>query len=182
MANVNDPNGFTPAYHISGGTIRPSEFAIQSGATGDIFSGDVVKLASGYVLQGGATDAPLGVFYGVQYTATDGTPVWSRKWPSATTTLGSADAKAYVYADPDIVYEAQYTGTPTQADVGKVHTISTTAGDTNNNRSKEGVTTTTASGIAKQVGFVDRPDNSIGQYARGYFIFPASTFGNSNQD
>jgi len=72
MANVNDPNGFTPAYHISGGTIRPSEFAIQSGATGDIFSGDVVKLSSGYVLQGGATDAPLGVFYGVQYTATDG--------------------------------------------------------------------------------------------------------------
>jgi hypothetical protein len=118
------------------------------------------------------------VFYGVQYTATDGTPVWSRKWPNGTATLGSADAKAYVYADPDIVYEAQYTGTPTQADVGKVHTISTTAGDTNNNRSKEGVTTTTASGIAKQVGFVDRPDNSIGQYARGYFVFPASTFGN----
>ena len=178
MANVNDPNGFVPAYHQSGGTIRPSEFAIQSGATGDIFSGDVVKLTSGYVLQGGATDAPLGVFQGVQYTATDGTPVWSRKWPSGTSTLGSADAKAYVYADPDIVYEAQYTGTPTQADVGKVHTISTTAGDTNNNRSKEGVTTTTSSGIAKQVGFVDRPDNSIGQYARGYFIFPASVFGN----
>jgi len=175
MANVNDPNGFTPAYHMSGGTIRPSEFAIASGASGDIFSGDVVKLTSGYVLQGGATDAPLGVFYGVQYT---GTPVWSRKWPDGTATLGSADAKAYVYADPDIVYEAQYTGTPTQADVGKVHTISTTAGDTNNNRSKEGVTTTTASGIAKQVGFVDRPDNSIGQYARGLFIFPASVFGN----
>jgi len=59
MANVNDPNGFTPAFHLSGGTIRPSEFAIQSGATGDIFSGDVVKLSSGYVLQSGATDAPL---------------------------------------------------------------------------------------------------------------------------
>ena len=178
MANVNDPNGFTPAYHMSGGTIRPSEFAIASGASGDIFSGDVVKLTSGYVLQGGATDAPLGVFYGVQYTATDGTPVWSRKWPDGTATLGSADAKAYVYADPDIVYEAQYTGTPTQADVGKVHTISTTAGDTNNNRSKEGVTTTTASGIAKQVAFVDRPENSIGEFARGYFVFPASVFGN----
>ena len=23
MANVNDPDGFTPAYHMSGGTIRP---------------------------------------------------------------------------------------------------------------------------------------------------------------
>lgn len=179
MANVNDPNGFTPAYHMSGGTIRPSEFAIQSGATGDIFAGDVVKLASGYVLQGGATDAPLGVFYGVEYTATDGEIVFSRKWPSTTTTLGSANAKAYVYADPNIAYEAQFTGTPTQADIGKVHTISTTAGDTNNNRSKEGVTTTTASGIAKLVAYVDSPSNTANaQYARGYFTFPASTFGN----
>ena len=178
MANVNDPNGFVPAYHMSGGVIRPSEFDIQSGATGDIFAGDVVKLASGYVLQGGATDAPLGVFYGVEYVQTDGEIVFSRKWPSGTTTQGSADAKAFVYADPNIAYEAQYTGTPTQADIGKVHTISTTAGDSNMNRSKEGVTTTTASGIAKQVGFVERPDNSIGEFARGYFTFPASTFGN----
>jgi hypothetical protein len=87
--------------------------------------------------------------------------------------------KAYVYADPNIVYEAQFTGTPAQTDIGKVHTISTTAGDTNNNRSKEGVTTTTASGIAKLVAYVARPDNTANaQYARGYFIFPASTFGN----
>lgn len=178
MANVNDPNGFTPAYHMSGGTIRPSEFAIESGASGDIFSGDVVKLTSGYVLQAGATDAPLGVFGGCEYQDSTGEVIFTRRFISGTTSLGSADIKAYVYVDPNIVYEAQYTGTPTQADIGKVHTISTTAGDTNNNRSKEGVTTTTASGIAKQVGFVDRPDNSIGQYARGYFIFPASTFGN----
>jgi hypothetical protein len=163
MANVNDPNGFTPAFHLSGGTIRPSEFAIQSGATGDIFSGDVVKLSSGYVLQSGATDAPLGVFQGVQYTATDGTPVWSRKWTSGTSTLGSADAQAYVYVDPDIAYEAQSSGTPTQASVGKLYTI----------------TTTTTSGIAKVVGFVDRPDNSIGQYARMYVSFPTSEFGNN---
>ena len=178
MANVNDPNGFTPAYHMSGGTIRPSEFAIESGASGDIFSGDVVKLTSGYVLQAGATDAPLGVFGGCEYQDTTGEVIFTRRFVSGTASLGSADIKAYVYTDPNIVYEAQYTGTPTQADVGKVHTISTTAGDTNNNRSKEGVTTTTASCIAKQVGFVDRPDNSIGEFARGYFIFPASTFGN----
>ena len=179
MANVNDPNGFVPAYHMSGGVIRPSEFDIQSGATGDIFAGDVVKLASGYVLQGGATDAPLGVFYGVEYVQTDGEIVFSRKWPSGTSTLGSKNAKAYVYVDPNIVYEAQFTGTPSQADIGKVHTISTTAGDSNNNRSKEGVTTTTASGIAKLVAYVDKPDNSANaEFARGYFILPASVFGN----
>jgi hypothetical protein len=179
MANVNDPNGFTPSYHMSGGTIRPSEFAIASGATGSIFSGDVVILSSGYVVQGTATAAPLGVFQGVQYTATDGTPIWSKVWTGGTATLGSADAQAYVYVDPDICYEVSSSGTPTQASVGAVYTITTTAGDTNNGRSKEAVTTTTTSGIAKVVGFVERPDNSIGQYARLNVIFPTSEFGNN---
>tara|TARA_R100001163_G_scaffold65581_1_gene63356 strand:- start:451 stop:990 length:540 start_codon:yes stop_codon:yes gene_type:complete len=179
MANVNSPNGFTPAYHMTGGTIRPSEFAIASATNASIFSGDVVNLSSGLVIQGTATGAPLGVFAGVEYQATDGSVVFSKVWTADTVTLGSANAKAYVYSDPDIVYEAQSTGTPTQASIGTTNTISTTAGDSNTGRSKEGVTTTTSSGIATVVGFVDRPDNSIGQYARLYVIFPASVFGNN---
>jgi hypothetical protein len=179
MANVNSPNGFTPAYHMTGGTIRPSEFEIASATNASIFSGDVVNLSSGLVIQGTATGAPLGVFAGVEYQATDGSVVFSKVWTADTVTLGSANAKAYVYSDPDIVYEAQSTGTPTQASIGTTNTISTTAGDSNTGRSKEGVTTTTSSGIATVVGFVDRPDNSIGQYARVYVIFPASVFGNN---
>ena len=179
MANVNSPNGFTPAYHMTGGTIRPSEFAIASATNASIFSGDVVNLSSGLVIQGTATGASLGVFAGVEYQATDGSVVFSKVWTADTVTLGSANAKAYVYSDPDIVYEAQSTGTPTQASIGTTNTISTTAGDSNTGRSKEGVTTTTSSGIATIVGFVDRPDNSIGQYARVYVIFPASVFGNN---
>jgi len=179
MANVNSPNGFTPAYHMSGGTIRPSEFAIASATNASIFSGDVVNLSSGLVIQGTATGAPLGVFAGVEYQATDGSVVFSKVWTADVVTLGAANAKAYVYSDPDIVYEAQSTGTPTQASIGTTNTISTTAGDSNTGRSKEGVTTTTSSGIATVVGFVDRPDNSIGQYARLYVIFPASVFGNN---
>ena len=179
MANTNDPNGFTPAYHMSGGTIRPSEFAIASGTTGAIFSGDVVNLASGLVIQGTATGTPLGVFYGVEYQASDGSVVFSKNWVGSTATLGSANAKAFVYADPDIVYEAQGSATPTQASIGTTNTITTTAGDTSTGRSKEAVTATTSSGIALIHGFVDRPDNSIGQYARMYVSFPASVFGNS---
>ena len=72
MANTNAPDGFTPAYHMSGGVIRPSEFAIASGTNASIFSGDVVNLSSGLVIQGTATGTPLGVFYGVEYQATDG--------------------------------------------------------------------------------------------------------------
>ena len=179
MANVNSPNGFTPAYHMTGGTRRPSEFAIASATNASIFSGDVVNLSSGLVIQGTATGTRLGVFAGVEYQATDGSVVFSKVWTADTVTLGSANAKAYVYSDPDIVYEAQSTGTPTQASIGTTNTISTTAGDSNTGRSKEGVTTTTSSGIATVVVFVDRPDNSIGQYARVYVIFPTSVFGNN---
>ena len=144
-----------------------------------IFSGDVVNLARGLVIQGTATGTPLGVFYGVEYQASDGSVVFSKNWVGSTATLGSANAKAFVYADPDIVYEAQGSATPTQASIGTTNTITTTAGDTSTGRSKEAVTATTSSGIALIHGFVDRPDNSIGQYARMYVSFPASVFGNS---
>ena len=179
MANTNAPNGFVPAYHMSGGTIRPSEFAIASATDASIFSGDVVSLSSGLVIQGTATAAPLGVFAGVEYQATDGSVVFSNMWTADTATLGSASAKAYVYADPDIVYEAQGSATPTQATVGTTNTITTTAGSTSTGRSKEGVTATTSSGIATVVGFVQRPNNAIGQYARMYVVFPTSAFGNN---
>ena len=146
MANVNSPNGFTPAYHMSGGTIRPSEFAIASATNASIFSGDVVNLSSGYVIQGAATGTPCGVFYGVYYTATDGSPTFSKVWTADTATLGGADAEALVYSDPGIVYEAQFTaGTPAVSFIGSKYTLSTTAGDTNSGRSKEGVTGTTSS-------------------------------------
>ena len=80
MANTNAPDGFTPAYHIYGGVIRPAKMRIASGYGTSIFSGDVVTLSSGYVQQAGATDTPVGVFYGVFYTASDGEPTFSKVW------------------------------------------------------------------------------------------------------
>ena len=88
MANTNDPDGFTPAYHMYGGTIRPARLRIASETSASIFSGDVVNLSSGYVIQGTATGTPCGVFYGVYYTATDGTPTFSKTWTGAVATLG----------------------------------------------------------------------------------------------
>ncbi len=96
MANTDAPNGFTPAYHLYGGTIRPQKLRIASATNASIFSGDVVNLSSGYVIQGTATGTPAGVFMGVFYTATDGTPTYSTYWAADTATLGSADAEAYV--------------------------------------------------------------------------------------
>ena len=177
MANTDAPNGFTPAYHMYGGVIRPSRMRIASATNASIFTGDVVSLSSGYVIQGTATSTPIGVFYGVFYTATDGTPTFSKYWAADTATQGGADAEALVYSDPGIVYEAQFTaGTPAVSFIGNKYTLSTTAGSTTNGRSKEGATATTSSGVALCVGFNLAPSNSIGAYARAYFTFPTNTF------
>ena len=177
MANTNAPDGFTPAYHIYGGVIRPAKMRIASGYGPSIFSGDVVTLSSGYVEQAGATSTPIGVFYGVFYTASDGTPTFSKVWTASTATQGSADAEALVYNDPGIVYEAQFTaGTPAVSFIGNKYTLSTTAGSTVTGRSKEGVTATTSSGVALCVGFASNPSNSIGANARALFSFPTNTF------
>ena len=177
MANTNAPDGFTHAYHIYGGIIRPAKMRIASGYGTSIFSGDVVTLSSGYVQQAGATDTPVGVFYGVFYTASDGEPTFSKVWTASTATQGSADAEALVYNDPGIVYEAQFTaGTPAVSFIGNKYTLSTTAGSTVTGRSKEGVTATTSSGVALCVGFASNPSNSIGANARALFSFPTNTF------
>ena len=54
MANTDKPDGFTPAYHMYGGVIRPARMRIASATDASIFSGDVVTLSSGYVIQGTA--------------------------------------------------------------------------------------------------------------------------------
>jgi len=177
MANTDAPDGFTPAKHMYGGTIRAARMRIASAYDTAIYSGDVVTLASGYINQGTATSTPAGVFYGVHYNASDGTPTFSKIWTADTTTQGSDDAIAYVYTDPGIIYEAQFTaGTPAVSFIGSKYTLSTTAGSSTNGRSKEGVTATTSSGIALCVGFNLDPSNSIGASARAYFTFPTSTF------
>tara|TARA_B110000902_G_scaffold56666_1_gene66108 strand:- start:122 stop:661 length:540 start_codon:yes stop_codon:yes gene_type:complete len=177
MANTNKPDGFTPSSHLYGGVIRPAKMRIASEAAASIFSGDVVTLSSGYVIQGTATTTPIGVFYGVFFTATDGTPTFSKVWTGGTATLGGDDAEALVYNDPAVVYEAQFTaGTPAVSFIGSKYTLSTTAGSTVNGRSKEGATATTSSGVALCVGFASQPSNEIGAYARGLFTFPTNTF------
>jgi hypothetical protein len=128
MANTDKPDGFTPAYHMYGGVIRPAKMRIASGYGTAIYSGDVVTLSSGKVQQAGATDTPIGVFYGVFYNASDGTPTFSKVWTASTATQGSEDAEALVYNDPGIVYEAQFTaGTPAVSFIGNITTNTKTS-------------------------------------------------------
>ena len=52
MANTDNPNGFTPVKHLSGGTLRAAEYKIASGETESMFTGDLVTLdADGFISQ-----------------------------------------------------------------------------------------------------------------------------------
>lgn len=173
MPNVNAPNGFRPVRHLTGGTIRLSEYPISSGLASNIFAGDAVVLKNDGTLDAlaaGNTNV-IGVFAGVQWTDTDGTPRFERKWPSGTVTLGAANAKAMVYNDYAIVYEAQCTtGTAlTQTMIGNNADITATAGDSATQRSKHSVDLATATANTAQVrilGLAKAPGNALGDSAR----------------
>ncbi len=170
MANSDNPNGFTPVRHMSGGTIRANGYLIESGETTAIFSGDLVTLETdGYIEQADATDVNIvGVFGGVEYTATDGSVVFKNNWVASTATLGSNDVKAYVYDDPSIVYSAQHDGTMTTAMNGSAFDVVVAAGSATSGRSSMEVDTSSASatsGQLKQVGLINKTGNATGANA-----------------
>ena len=47
MANSDTPRGFWPIRHLTGGTIRQSEYTIATGYATALFKGDIVKLVAG---------------------------------------------------------------------------------------------------------------------------------------
>ena len=134
MSNIDAPSGFTPLYHLHGGTVRYNGgFTIASGLASDIFLGDtVIETATGQgtdVDVGAATGVILGVFAGCQYTAANGDVVWAKQWVSGTATLGGVAAEAFVYTDPNIVFSAQVSAALSAAEIGQFASVVAGAGN-----------------------------------------------------
>ena len=169
MANLDAPSGAKPLRHNSGGTIRTKEYKIASGSSTNIFTGDFVKLLStGSIDVAAAGNRLLGVFAGVKYTASDGTPTFAKYWPASTATLGSADAIAYVYDDPNIVFAIQGDGADAFTQIGNLADIVATAGSTVTGQSKMELDTSdigTGTANLRILGLVDDPKNSWGANA-----------------
>jgi hypothetical protein len=132
MSATSAPFGFRPSFHNSG-QMRPKAYVIASAYAANIFQGDPVKLTDNGVIQLGTSDgtrsgttdgiALLGVFAGCQYLDTTGKPVISPFWPSGTTVLTDSEITAWVYDDPETLFEVQYdnpsAGTTIQTAVGE---------------------------------------------------------------
>ena len=152
MANIDAPFGFRQvgglgSRQTSNGT---SQYKIASGQTAAIYAGDVVALAGsgGLKVEGGTTvtagyvgpsetDASrnVGIFNGCLYEdPTTNKPTFQNYWPGDV----AAAADAFIYDDPDDLFEVQTAGTHTQAVVGRACDMVYAAGSTvTNGRSKE---------------------------------------------
>jgi len=139
-----------------------TEYSIASGASGNIFSGDPVKMANtGTILVAAAGDQLLGVFRGCRYTNASGEVIYSSYWPNGTV---SSDAVAFVVDDPNALFEVQSaaTGSVVQTVVGNNADIVYAAGSTSDGQSGVEISGTTAATSAQLriVGFSGDPENN----------------------
>ena len=126
MSATSAPFGLRPAYHPSG-LDRAQGLAniIESGYTQNLLKGQSVKLdpTTGYIVRAAAGDALYGVFDGVEWTDTTGRRRVSNCWP-ANTGYQTGSLIAYIWTDPDVVYEVQAAGSLAQTSLGQEYDIS----------------------------------------------------------
>ena len=139
-----------------------TEYSIASGASGNIFSGDPVKMMNtGTILVAGAGDQLLGVFRGCKYTDSSGEIIYSSYWPDGTV---SSDAVAFVVDDPNALFEVQSaaTGSVVQTVVGNNADIVYASGSTVDGQSGVEISGTTAATSAQLriVGISGDPENN----------------------
>ena len=162
MANQDAAFGFRPVRHLTGGQIRAEEANIANNYDTAIYTGQVVEA----VTAGGVEAATVGdvqqagVFGGVFYTdPTTSKPTWKAYYPAST---AAADLKASVYVDPEIVYEAQHSGTGTAAMNNSAMDFAGVGGSTITGQSTSELDTSNSGtgGNFKQIGISTDPDNS----------------------
>jgi hypothetical protein len=167
MAASATPYGLRPVGLIGGQSFAGSTrmIPIADGYTTAIFNGDVVLLiADGTVEKdtGTVTATPVGVFLGCSYTDVDGQFIQRNNWIANTV---ATDAVAYVFDDPDGVFQIQADATVAATAVGANAGLIQTAGSTLNGKSAvalDATVATTATLPLRIVGFVDGPDSAVG--------------------
>jgi len=167
MANLDAKRGFAPNVHQSGGTpARMREYAIASGLTENIFTGDFVSLAGTdrtinlTPATAAATARVLGIFAGCQYVAANGDVKWSPYWPTGTATLGAVNAKAFVYDDPNLECVGQIS-TIAAVDLGQAFGWTVGTGNVTNGISGAQLNqaeATAANTVARVEGLYEGPD------------------------
>lgn len=116
MSTVLAPFGLRPIYNQNG-YVRPRGYqnGILSGYATALYQGTPVKfVTSTYnTLQVAVATQPnemCGVFAGVSYIDANQRPVYSKYWPASTAPFANTKWTAWVWDDPNTVFEAQADG------------------------------------------------------------------------
>jgi len=123
MANVDKAFGLRPYKGLNVGSAvqEANKYNIApAGYNTNIFQGDLVIFAGGYINRAAASSANIvGVFSHCYYVASDGTPTFKNYYPADTTALGSGDIEAYIYDDPNQMFVIQADGASAVTCVGR---------------------------------------------------------------
>jgi len=162
MSAVSAPFGFRPAYNPIG-LDRAKKYTIAAAYGTAIYEGQPVILnTNGTITAGTAAADLLGVFAGCEYIDATGKPNVSNYWPG---TAGATNIVAWVYDDPNNVYEVQSDGSIAQTAIGDQADISNATANSNG-RSQATLSSTVATvGVQAQfriVGFGQQLDNAPG--------------------
>jgi len=165
MANNDAAFGLRPVGELGSGIQNggTSKYKIAAGYATAIYKGDIVKLVAAGTIQvsGNADTANVGVFNGCFYNdPTTQKPTWSNYYPgSITPTVG--DIEAFIYDDPNMLFEIQDNATLGQTAVGDNADQVYAAGSTVNGQSKSELGA--AAGGTAQLRIIrisEDPDNS----------------------
>lgn len=169
MANKDHPAGFRAVKHLSGGVIRLSRYHIASAYASNIFRGDAViptSTGKGINRPGSASARLIGVFDGCVFENQQGEVQYSRYWPANTVLKTGTVADAFVYDDPNILFEVQAAGSVTAGDIGALADPTyATAGNPMTGVSGDELDHTTigtGGSVLKIIDWARRPDNELG--------------------
>ena len=165
MSAASAPFGFRPAYHPSG-LERAKKYAIASAYGTAIYKGQPVILnTNGTIVVGTAAADLLGVFAGCEYVDSTGKPTVSTFWPASTAVLAGTVPTAWVYDDPEQIYEVQSDGSIAQTAIGDQADVSN-VGNNANSLSTATLSATLAGAAAQAqfriIGFGQQIDNLPG--------------------
>jgi hypothetical protein len=168
MANVDRPNGFSPVKTFSGApwTSMIRTIGVADGA--DIFVGDALKTASGLAAASTAhADVIIGVAVGFGKVGSDGSPFGmfnpiNLNTPQYYDDSASTHTEWVCYYVPvnDVLFEAQFDGTPTTPVIGQGYGLVYTAGNTTTGQSAQEIDGDDVTDMDVQiVEFVRKPGN-----------------------
>lgn len=165
MSAASAPFGFRPAYNPTG-LDRAKKYAITAAYGTAIYKGQPVILnTNGTITVGTAAADLIGMFAGCEYVDATGKPTVSNFWPAGQTVLAGTVPLAWVYDDPEQVYEVQADGSVAQTAIGDQADVSNVGNNSGGQSTSTLSATPAGAGVQAQfriVGFNQNLDNLPG--------------------